>query len=170
MKKKNSVNVMDVKKRIAFIMKEREIALKRPELKAAKDEFIEKFVLAETLYKELLRSYNRAKHKKVADNDLKLHMSQIPRVLEYWGYSISKEKYLEPLFSGDKDKFGKRGHRSAKMLRNGITYELNVQDMEEVLKRREYLLGLLDHFIDTVSERSERPHRRHHNVCLKMVA
>lgn len=41
----------------------------------------------------------------------------------------------------------KRGHKSAKKLRDGIMHAMNDDDLNEVIEREEFLYGRMDEFL-----------------------
>lgn len=162
------MNKKNTKKNTARTLKKRRTALENARLRQAKNDFGDTFIMVEIAYKELLKAYNRDHNKSVPDYTLKLDMRQIPKVLKYHDIQISCEKYLEPLFSGDHNgKYARSGYHSAKMLRDGIFHNLNVEYMKEVLTRYDELMKLMNHFLDTVTDQSERSAHCNHSTGLK---
>ena len=118
--------------------------------RAIKDRFLEKFMLCEIGYKELLKHYYKSRNKKFNEDDLKLSMQTIPKVLSHFRISIDMQT-LKEIYS-TANEFKKRGTKSARMLRNGIVHDLNVQDTGEVIDRQEHLFQVLDLFSSKIEE------------------
>ena len=118
--------------------------------RAIKNCFLEKFFLCEIVYKELLKYYFKSKNRKYREDDLKLSMYWIPKVISHFNISIDMQS-LKAIFS-TANEFKKRGAKSARILRNGIVHNLNIQDIGEVVDKHEYLFQILDIFLSKIEE------------------
>lgn len=115
-----------------------------------KDRFLEKFMFCEIGYKELLKHYYKAIKKKYKEDDLKLNMHWVPKVIKHFNLSIDTQT-LKQIFSTTDD-YQKRNSKSARVLRNGIVHDMNIQDTKEVVNRQEHLFQVLDLFLSKIDE------------------
>lgn len=137
------------RKKATRALRKVEVALQNYNLRQAKDEFLEHFTKCELLYKSVLTDYKTEKKQDISEEKLVLDMSVIPAVMRYAGITMNKDTLLDPLFSST-DPYKRRNAKSAKQLRNGLVHRLSVEDMEEVLMRRECLITLMNNFIIAV--------------------
>lgn len=107
--------------------------------RAAKDQFIEKFVLCEIATKNVLSYYGKEKDVK----KIKMRSDTIKAALRHAQYDVDNEM-LEKMFRAGK----KRGERSARDLRNGIVHDLKVTDIQEVIGRKDELFNLMDRYLE----------------------
>ena len=84
--------------------------------RAIKDQFVEKFVLCEIALKSVLSNYYKTQGKEKEIDNIEMGLSSIKAALKLAHYDI-KDENLEKLFKARR----KRGERSARDLRNGIT-------------------------------------------------
>ena len=115
-----------------------------------KNQFVDKFVMCERVYKLILKESNIIDNIEVDDKDLKLQISQIYAVLKAAGYSFD-ELSLDKLFKGV-GKYRNRGTKSAKNLRNGVVHGFNANDLLEIVERKDELFELMDRFIKEIQE------------------
>jgi hypothetical protein len=110
--------------------------------------FMDKFIQCEVAVKKVMAAYKKEK-KGAKDKDkgfLRLDMSTIPAALKWAGITFNRDD-LDGLFSGSGE-YSKRGTKSAKKLRDGVTHEHNENDIQKILDRFEELNWLMDQFLD----------------------
>ena len=137
------------RKKATRALRKVEVALQNNDLRQAKNDFLECFTKCELLYKSVLTDYITEKKQEISEEKLVLDMTVIPAVMRYAGVTMNKDTLLDPLFSST-DPYKRRNAKSAKQLRNGLVHRLSVEDMEEVLMRRECLITLMNNFIIAV--------------------
>lgn len=118
-----------------------ETILKNIETVAALDEFKNKFNICETVYKFILKEYNKKSNKNIRENDLKINMHQVKAAMLFAGYSIEYDILTKI--------FGSIPH-SAKTLRNKVTHSLDQKAVEEITNRKEELFCLMDLFLNAI--------------------
>lgn len=111
----------------------------------SRDQFLEKFVICETAYKIVLKKYLQVKKQYTSDGQMRIQLSQVKAALKNAGYSFD-EDLMERLFSGS-GIYTVSGQKSARLLRNGIEHEMNVNDLQEVHDRLASLFADMDSFI-----------------------
>lgn len=121
-----------------------------PEILNAVNEFKNQFTFLEMAYKNLLKSYLSTTNKVDKENDLRLNLNQIPAVLKFHKINIS-EDILNSIFSM-KDKYIKRNTKSAKALRNAVTHEMTIQDLNEIYSRRNELSLKMKEFSEKLNK------------------
>ena len=114
-------------------------------MKRSKDDFLERFMICECVYKTLLKSYNANRGAKVADGDLRLNYTEIRKVLDYYNVKLEEDTH-KAIFSST-GQYCKRGTMSAKKLRDSIAHSMNENSIKEAEKRFEELMGLMDAFL-----------------------
>jgi len=114
-------------------------------MKRSKDDFLERFMICECVYKNLLKSYNANQGARVADRDLRLYYTEIRKVLDYYNVKLEDDALKAIFFSTGQ--YRKRGTMSAKKLRDSIAHSMNEHSIKEVEKRFEELMGLMDAFL-----------------------
>lgn len=108
------------------------------------DEFKNKFNVCETVCKIILKRYLKEKGEKSTDQP-KLYMSQIPAAFALAGYDFEKNLFTK-LFGSE----NKRGNKAAKMLRNAVTHGLKMEDVDEIMERKEELFRCMDQFLEKI--------------------
>ena len=126
------------KKRIKQI----EALLSNPTTRASKESFLEKYIKCELACKLIIVEYETAKKKTVSYDEVKMHFQVIVAACHHVGLSVSDD-ILRRLFSTSE----KRGHRSAKTIRNAIVHKLSVNDIKEVNSRFTALDSDMDAFL-----------------------
>ena len=119
-------------------------------IREARDKFVEKFILCETVYKVVLKKYLQVNNRFIGDKNMKLQIEQIKASLRRAGYRMD-EQLLNRIFSSS-GLYSVRGSKSAKMLRNGIEHEMNPKDLQEVYDRQDCLIADMDRFIALIQE------------------
>ena len=76
---------------------------------------------------------------------MRIQLSQVKAALKIAGYSFD-EDLMERMFSGS-GSYTVSGQKSARLLRNGIEHEMNVNDLQEVHDRLASLFADMDSFI-----------------------
>lgn len=115
------------------------------------DTFKNKFNVCETIYKVILAQYLAKKKKKRIDKSgLTINMNQVSAALEFAGYSIDEE-LLSKIFGGS-SKNRKKGDKSAKVLRNATTHGFDKTAIDEIVKRKEELMGNMDTFLSMIRD------------------
>mgnify|MGYP001668270831 CR=1 FL=1 len=122
-------------------------------LKAEQDEqttsvrflFIDRFTLCDLSCKTILEYYKKAKKQESEDFKLVLDMRIIPHAFAWAGIEIERN-VLNRIFGGSKS-FKNRGTKSAKKLRDGIVHAMNTEDLQEMLKRQDELISLMDLYL-----------------------
>lgn len=132
----------DVIKRLKKI----ESCLSDESKRLAKDQFLEKFMVCETLCKRIQEAYYTSTGKPKEMRDIKLNLTDIKAAMKYAGYVIPDKAMLSDIFSCEK----KRGNKSAKELRNGIVHSLQVEDINEVFDRRLFLTTRMDEYLQLI--------------------
>lgn len=123
-----------------------ERVLTNDEKREVLDEFKNKFNVCETVCKIILKRYLVEKEGKVVDDDkLYLDMKRIPAAFKLAGYDFEKD-LLTKLFGSEK----KKGHKTAKKLRNAVTHGLKSEDVKEIMERKEELFGYMDQFLEKI--------------------
>lgn len=112
---------------------------------AIRNAFIDKFTLCDLSCKVLLEQYKKAKKKDDKDFKLNLDMRTIPYAFSWAGVNVERH-ILNMIFGGSK-KFNKRGSKSVKKIRNGIVHAMNSSDIEELLNRKDELMGIMDTYL-----------------------
>ncbi len=136
------VNVrQDIKSKINELMAK----LDEDGIREARDSFIEKFIICETIYKIVLKRYLQVNNMFIDDGKMKIQLAQVKSALKSAGYSPD-EGLLDRIFSGS-GKYIKAGSKSARKLRNGIEHEMNVGDLQEVKDRYDELVKDMESFI-----------------------
>ena len=126
------------KKRIKQI----EAVLSNSTTKANKDSFLEKYMKCEVACKLIIVEYEISKRKPISYDEVKMHFQVIVAACRHVGLSISDD-ILRRLFSSS----DKRGHCSAKTLRNAIVHSLSTNDIKEVNSRFTTLNSDMDAFL-----------------------
>ena len=98
-----------------------------------------------TAYKIVLKKYLQVKKEYTSDGQMRIQLSQVKAALKIAGYSFD-EDLMERLFSGS-GIYTVSGQKSARLLRNGIEHEMNVNDLQEVHDRLASLFADMDSFI-----------------------
>lgn len=129
-------------------VQELSIALDIPGIREARDRFLEKFIICETVYKIVLKKYLETNNKYDPRKSLKIQIEQVRTALQKAGYTPDFG-LLDRLFNGS-GVYKKRGNKSAKILRNGIEHEMNVKDMQEVVDRYNELMNDMDTFLEWI--------------------
>lgn len=111
----------------------------------SRDQFLEKFIICETTYKIVLKKYLQVNNKYTSDGQMRIQLLQVKAALKNAGYSFD-ENLMERLFSGSGN-YTVSGQKSARLLRNGIEHEMNVNDLQEVHDRLAILFTDMDSFI-----------------------
>lgn len=111
--------------------------------RAAKDQFIEKFVLCEIATKNVLSYYRKVNGKEKDVENIEMGLNTIKAALCHAQYDVDNEM-LEKMFKAKK----KRGERSARDLRNGIVHDLMIPDIQEVIRRKDELFNLMDRYLE----------------------
>lgn len=143
--KENQIAIRnDIRKKIEEI----HVVLQSPGVRETRDEFIEKYIICEMAYKIVLKKYLETNNMYDSDQHLNIQLQQVRAALQTAGYKPD-HGLLERIFSGSKD-YRKRGTKSAKILRNGIEHEMNVQDLKEVVNRKDELFKDMDSFISWI--------------------
>jgi hypothetical protein len=92
-----------------------------------------------------LKKYLQVKKEYTSDGQMRIQLSQVKAALKIAGYSFD-EDLMERLFSGS-GIYTVSGQKSARLLRNGIEHEMNVNDLQEVHDRLASLFADMDSFI-----------------------
>lgn len=108
------------------------------------DEFKNRFNICESAYKIILKKHQACKGKKPT-SFLKIDMRQVPKALNFAGYSFN-DQLLSDLFGS---KLSTKG-RTAKKLRDGITHGIDESAVLEIISRKDELFGYMDTFLDTI--------------------
>jgi hypothetical protein len=111
----------------------------------SRDQFIERFIICETAYKIVLKKYLQVNNKYISDGNMIIQLTQVKTALKKAGYTLDKG-LMERLFSGSGN-YTVSGQKSARLLRNGIEHEMNVDDLQEVHDRLASLVTDMDSFI-----------------------
>ena len=111
--------------------------------RAIKDRFLEQFTMCEMVARKAIFIHKKSNNKRVNEKSIKLQISAIKQALKNTGY-IYESDMIDDLFKTRE----KRGEKTAKDLRNGIVHSLNVNDIREVVERKEELFSLMDSFIE----------------------
>lgn len=114
-------------------------------MKRSKDDFLERFMICECVYKNLLKSYDTKQGQKRADKDLRLNLGEIKKVLKYFDVQFD-DSVIEMVFSGS-GKYRLRGTMSAKKLRDSIVHNMNEPSIREVHERYEELMAAMASFL-----------------------
>lgn len=120
----------------------------------ALDTFKNKFNVCETIYKVILAEYLRKQQKKKINKSvLTIKMNQVLAALKFAGYSIDKndEELLSKIFGGS-SKNRKKGDKSAKVLRNATTHGFDKTAVDEIVERKEELIGNMDTFLSMIRD------------------
>ena len=148
MKKTKNANT-DTQKRIQRnaerTLRKVETKLQEPGVKKKKDEFLEKYMICETVCKQILIAYKKGTGKEFNPDDIKLHMQEITAAMKYSAYPFSSDT-LKAIFGSEK----KRNSKSCKKLRNGIVHSMDVNDITEVSERYQELTLAMDTFLHTI--------------------
>lgn len=116
--------------------------LNRLAYRETKDAFLEKFILCEIALKAILQNYFSSRNEDKKVEALEMGSSTIEAALKVAGYKPSEEQ-LKMMFKAKQN----RGQKSARDLRNAIVHDLNVNDIKEVVDRKDELFELLDNFL-----------------------
>lgn len=141
MAKKKLSEEQKLRNRLVQNVNSRRNFLNREGFRDAKNAFLEKFILCEIAIKIILTNYykNIGEEKKV--ESVEMGLTTIKAALKLAGYAPDDDM-LNKMFLAKRA----RGQRSARDLRNGIVHDLSVNDIQEVVNRREELNQLLDGF------------------------
>lgn len=129
----------------------------------AKDQFLEKFMVCETICKRILDAYYTSKGKKKAMRDIKLNLTDIKAAMKYAGYIITDNALLGDVFSSE----DKRGSKSAKSLRNGIVHSLQIEDINEVFNRHSFLMLRMDAYLQLIKapvDNKKKPNMKKNSI------
>ena len=108
-----------------------------------KDAFLEKFVLCEVPTKAALSFYYAQNGEPKDVESIEIAYTTIRAALKKSGYEPDDD-ILRRVFKAN----NKRGEKSARDLRNGIVHDLNVNDLMEVMDRKDELFKLLDDYYE----------------------
>ena len=122
--------------------------LSAEEMRETRDQFIEKFILCEIAYKIVLKKALIINDEFTTDNRMTLRIPQIISVLKLAGYEI-EDDMLRKLFQTT-EQYGLRGSKSAKLLRNGLEHGMNINDIKEIIERKEELFSLMEDFLEII--------------------
>ena len=112
--------------------------------------FIKNFIICETCYKIILDRYLKLKKKKTTlPENMKIHLTQVTAALSYCGFDFDAH-IIESIFKSKT----KRGQNSAKILRNGIVHNLQIEDIKEVILRKDELFTYMNTFINGVMNKN----------------
>lgn len=109
------------------------------------DEFKNKFLMCEYIYKIILEEHQKCKGKDIESRYLKIYMTQVPYALKFAGYNFEKN-LLSQLF-GPEERIGKK---SAKKLRDALTHNPNNVNIEELVTRKEELFEYMNKFLEEI--------------------
>lgn len=109
------------------------------------DEFKDKFLICEKVYKVLLAQYLKDKNKGVNEQDMKIHMNQVKSALRKAGYDFD-DQILSKLFSSNDT----AGERSVKKIRDRLTHSMQENDIKEFKYRKEELYEYMNYFLDKI--------------------
>ncbi len=113
--------------------------------RAIKDSFLEKYTLCEIPIKAALAYYYEQKGCPKEVDSIDIAYTIIRPALRLSGYEIEDDVLIRMFKSGEN-----RNYKSARDLRNGIVHDLNVQDIIEVVSRKDELFLLLDSLCSTL--------------------
>lgn len=117
-------------------------------MRESRNQFIEKFIICETLYKIVLKKYLQINNKYTHYGNMRIQLKQVKAALKKAGYTID-ENFIDRLFSGTRQ-YVNQGNKSARLLRNGIEHEMNVADLQEIHTRNNSLIADMDKFIEWI--------------------
>lgn len=147
MGKKKLTEEQKLRNRVIQNVNSRRNFLNRVGYRETKDEFIEKYVLTEVAIKNILSSYYKFKGDEKEVESIEMGLTTIKAALKLTGY-VPEDNTIDKMYKAKQ----KRGLRSARDLRNGIVHDLNVQDIQEVIDRKDELFKLLDDFLSFLTE------------------
>jgi len=105
-------------------------------------EFINKFILCEIACKHIVEAYKKHKKSLKPGEYITLDMRHIPAAMTEYKYAIPKY-VLSDVFGSCKNDDSK----SAKKLRDGIMHAMSEDDLNDVIRREEFLHGRMDEFL-----------------------
>lgn len=119
-----------------------ETYLQDNERKFAKDAFLEKFMICETVCKSVISDYYAQRNEIIDEKDITLDMRTIP-------HALKKARIIVDMTVQNKLFIKKEtpGEKSAKILRHRIAHSMSIDDMEEIFNRRDELILLMDSFL-----------------------
>ena len=120
----------------------RKTFLEQNEHRSVLNAFTEKFILCEIATKIILSEYFKNNGEEKDYRDLKLHTTTIKNALLAASYDINDE-ILKGMFRSKQP----RNQRSARDLRNGILHDYNIQDIKEVIERKDEISELMDKYL-----------------------
>lgn len=132
--------------KIAQNINSRRNFLRREGYKEAKDSFLEQYILCEVGLKTILQIYYKEHGEEKTVENIEMATTTIKAALKAAHLNIDDET-VDKMFKARQ----KRGSRSARDLRNGIVHDLNVQDIQEVVNRKDELLTLINTFIKKIT-------------------
>ena len=134
---------VDTTRKDASIKLEKVKALmENPTKMQKRKDFINKFVLCEIACKHIVEAYKIHKKDLKPGEYITLDMRHIPAAMALYGYNIPKHVLSDVFGSGKK-----RGHKSAKKLRDRIMHAMNEDDLNEVIDREKFLHERMDEFL-----------------------
>lgn len=108
--------------------------------------FKNKFLICEKIYKCLLEPYLKEKNELPDKNrNLTIRMNQVKPVLFGVGYDFDEE-ILVKIFGSEYH----RGKMSVKKIRNSLTHDMKKNDIEEFKKRKDELNSYMDYFLEKI--------------------
>lgn len=146
-RKKLSSEQQQVLRRKAYnLLNKKQSLLASADTKTMVNDFIEKFVLCETICKSILKEYFKAGNENPAEKDIKLDVRNIKGALNYLGYTYD-DNIIKGIFgSGKTDE----GNKTLKTLRNEVIHNPKQGVINEIINRNTEINNLFDSFINII--------------------
>ena len=140
-----------VRKKIHAAKKEMEAAVADEERNRKRQQFGDRYIECERLYRIILESYCNINGKKLNIDKANVYLKDVKNTIKAFGISIDEET-IDKIFASY-DKYVKRGTKSAKQLRNTQFHQLSETDIQESIDRFDELMTAMQKFIDAVMSR-----------------
>lgn len=115
------------------------------------ESFLLQYVFLEAMLRLVGRYYRQRSNaqKKTANEDGSLNVVVVNRSLKHFGVGLDQRR-IDGLLSSTK---GKRGQKTARMLRNGLVHRWDANDVSEVIHRFEELATSMKAVVDALTMR-----------------
>ncbi|MDD6771568.1 hypothetical protein [Inconstantimicrobium porci] len=113
--------------------------------KYALAQFLSTYFLCEMSYKKVLSSYHKTQGISDTRNNMKIFYDDIDKVLGSKNIIIDAE--IKELLFSNKRKI--RGDKSARVLRDSLAHNININDIEEIFIRNSEIVNAMNTFLMT---------------------